>query len=115
MMKNGVNSHQPLNHMRNRLRFCGQFESATHGQFKSAQGGQFDRNIQSKVIAEHWLLPEVIEWEHPTDYSNYLNKWVSIAVQTKITSCGHQIELKMYEHHYYKTDWKELDRLIELA
>ena len=27
----------------NSLRFCGQFESATHGQFKSVQDGQFDR------------------------------------------------------------------------
>lgn len=28
---------------------------------------------------------------------------------------GHhlQLELKMYEHHYYKDAWEELDRLIE--
>ncbi len=26
---------------------------------------------------------------------------------------GHQIELKMYEHHFYKADWEELDRLNE--
>ncbi len=38
-----------------------------------------------------------------------------IAVPAKITSSGHQIELKMYEHHFYKADWKELDRLIEVA
>ena len=25
-----------------------------------------------------------------------------IAVPAKITSCGHQIELKMYENHFYK-------------
>ena len=38
-----------------------------------------------------------------------------IAVPAKITSSGHQIELKMYEHHFYKVDWEELDRLIEAA
>jgi hypothetical protein len=26
-----------------------------------------------------------------------------------------QIELKMYEHHFYKADREELDRLIEAA
>jgi hypothetical protein len=34
-----------------------------------------------------------------------------IAVPAKITSNGHQIELKMYEHHLYKANWEELDRL----
>ena len=38
-----------------------------------------------------------------------------IAVPARITSSGHQIELKMYEHHFYKVDWEELDRLIEAA
>jgi len=38
-----------------------------------------------------------------------------IAVPAKITSSGHQIELRMYEHHFYKADWEELDRLIEAA
>jgi hypothetical protein len=38
-----------------------------------------------------------------------------IAVPAKITSSGHQIEIKMYEHHFYKDDWEELDRLIEAA
>jgi len=38
-----------------------------------------------------------------------------IAVPAKITRSGHQIELKMYEHHFYKDAWKELDRLIEVA
>jgi hypothetical protein len=47
-----------------------------------------------------------------------------IAVPAKITSSGHQIELKMYEHLFYKADWEEparlclsggLDRLIEAA
>lgn len=38
-----------------------------------------------------------------------------ISVPAKITSSGHQIELKMYEHHFYKADWEELDRLIEAA
>src|ERR1035437_4684141 len=35
-----------------------------------------------------------------------------IAVPAKITISGHQIELRMYEHHFYKADWEELDRLI---
>jgi hypothetical protein len=26
-----------------------------------------------------------------------------------------KIELKMYEHHFYKDAWEELDRLIEAA
>jgi hypothetical protein len=38
-----------------------------------------------------------------------------IAVPAKITSSGHQIELRMYEHHFYKADWEELDQLIEAA
>jgi len=38
-----------------------------------------------------------------------------IAVPAKITSSGHQIELKMYEHHFYKDAWEEFDRLIEAA
>jgi hypothetical protein len=38
-----------------------------------------------------------------------------IAVPARITKSGHQIELKMYEHHFYKDAWEELDRLIEAA
>jgi len=38
-----------------------------------------------------------------------------IAVPAKITSSGHQIEIKMYEHHFYKDDWEELDKHIEAA
>jgi hypothetical protein len=38
-----------------------------------------------------------------------------IAVPAKITKSGHQTELKMYEHHFYKAEWEELDRLIEAA
>ena len=53
-----------------------------------------------------------------------------ITVPAKITRSGHQIEskiantfkniqfgeqLKMYEHHFYKDAWEELDRLIEAA
>lgn len=38
-----------------------------------------------------------------------------IAVPAKITRSGHQVELKMYEHHFYKDAWEELDRLIEAA
>ena len=38
-----------------------------------------------------------------------------ISVPAKITKSGHQIEIKMYENHFYKDDWEELDRLIEVA
>jgi hypothetical protein len=38
-----------------------------------------------------------------------------IAVPAKITRSGHQTEIKMYENHSYKADWKELDRLVEAA
>jgi len=38
-----------------------------------------------------------------------------ISVPAKITRSGHQIELKMYEHHFYKDAWEELDKLIEAA
>ncbi len=38
-----------------------------------------------------------------------------IAVPAKITISGHQIELKMYEHHFNKADWEELDQLFEVA
>jgi len=38
-----------------------------------------------------------------------------IAVPAKIIRSGHQTEIKMYENHFYKADWKELDRLVEAA
>lgn len=38
-----------------------------------------------------------------------------ISVPAKITKSGHQTEIKLYEHHFYKADWEELDRLIEAA
>lgn len=38
-----------------------------------------------------------------------------IAVPAKITKSGHQIEIKMYENHFFKDAWEELDRLIEAA
>jgi len=38
-----------------------------------------------------------------------------VAVPAKITRSGHQMELKLYEHHFYKADWEEMDRLIEAA
>ena len=38
-----------------------------------------------------------------------------IAVPAKIIRSGHRIEIKMYEHHFYKADWEELDRLLEAA
>jgi hypothetical protein len=38
-----------------------------------------------------------------------------IAVPAKITRSGHQTEIKLYEHHFYKADWEEIDKLIEAA
>ena len=38
-----------------------------------------------------------------------------ITVPAKITRSGHQTKIKMYEHHFYKADWQELDRLVEAA
>jgi hypothetical protein len=38
-----------------------------------------------------------------------------IAVPAKIPRSGHQMEIKLYEHHFYKADWGELDKLIEAA
>ncbi len=38
-----------------------------------------------------------------------------IAVPAKITRSGHQTKINMYENHFYKADWKELDRLVEAA
>ena len=38
-----------------------------------------------------------------------------IAVPAKIIKSGHQTEIKLYEHHFYKADWEEMDRLIEAA
>ncbi|MFC2087266.1 IS1380 family transposase [Bacteroidota bacterium] len=38
-----------------------------------------------------------------------------ISVPAKITRSEHQTELKIYEHHFYKDAWEELDRLIEAA
>jgi len=38
-----------------------------------------------------------------------------ITVPAKIIRSGHQTEIKMYENHFYKADWKELDRLVEAA
>lgn len=38
-----------------------------------------------------------------------------IIVPAKITRSGHVTEIKMYEHHYYKKDWEELDHLVLAA
>jgi len=38
-----------------------------------------------------------------------------IMVPAKITKSGYQKEIKLYEQHFYKADWEELDRLIEAA
>jgi len=36
-----------------------------------------------------------------------------VAVPAKITRSVHQVELKLYEHHFYKADWEEFDKHIE--
>jgi restriction endonuclease len=41
--------------------------------------------------------------------------WFFIAVPAKIIRSGYQMEIKLYEHHFYKVNWEELDRLIEVA
>ncbi len=38
-----------------------------------------------------------------------------ISVPAKIARSGQQTEIKMYENHFHKADWKELDRLVEVA
>jgi hypothetical protein len=38
-----------------------------------------------------------------------------ISVPAKITKSGHQMELQLYEHHFYKADWEEFDKLTEAA
>lgn len=38
-----------------------------------------------------------------------------ISVPAKITRSGRMTEIKMYEHHYYKKDWEELDWLVSAA
>jgi len=38
-----------------------------------------------------------------------------ITVPAKITRSGHMTEIKMYEYHFHKKDWEELDRLISAA
>ena len=32
-----------------------------------------------------------------------------ILVRARITKSRHQMEIKLYEHHFYKADWEELD------
>jgi hypothetical protein len=38
-----------------------------------------------------------------------------ISEPAKIIRSGNQTEIKMYENHFYKADWQELDRLVEAA
>jgi len=47
------------------------------------------------------------------EHRTFINWFIS--VPAKITRSGHQTEIKMYENHFHKADWKELDRLIEAA
>ena len=36
------------------------------------------------------------------EHGSFIDWFISVPAQ--ITSSGHQIELKMYEHHFYKDD-----------
>ncbi len=47
------------------------------------------------------------------EYRSFIDWFIS--VPAKITRSGRQIELKMYENHFYRDAWEELDRLIEAA
>ena len=47
------------------------------------------------------------------EHRTFINWFIS--VPAKITRSGHQTEIKMYENHFHKADWKELDSLIEAA
>ena len=38
-----------------------------------------------------------------------------VAVPARITRSGRRIELKMYERHFHRDDWEELDRLLAAA
>ena len=38
-----------------------------------------------------------------------------VLVPAKITKSGHQIELKIYENHFYRDDWEELNLLVEAS
>ncbi|HPM02613.1 MAG TPA: IS1380 family transposase [Candidatus Cloacimonadota bacterium] len=50
-----------------------------------------------------------LKQEHRT-FANWF-----ILVPARITRSAKQIELKMYEHHFYKEDWEELDRMVKAA
>ncbi|ALO16863.1 Transposase [Salinivirga cyanobacteriivorans] len=47
--------------------------------------------------------------EHRTFVEWFIN------VPAKMVRSGHVTEIKMYEHHFYKKDWEELDRLVSAA
>ncbi len=47
------------------------------------------------------------------EHRTFINWFIS--VPAKITKSGHQMELKLYEHHFYKADWEEFDKLTEAA
>jgi len=44
-----------------------------------------------------------------------LNRFVAVRKKVAQLRSGHQTEIKMYENHFYKADWKELDSLVEAA
>lgn len=72
-------------------------------------------NNQSKVVQASFQQVDVASSLSRTQSSLVLHSFIASFPGSNITSSGHQIELKMYEHHFYKADWEELDRLIEVA
>ena len=47
------------------------------------------------------------------EHQAFINWFISVPAE--ITRSGHQMEIKLYVHHFYKTDREELDKLIEAA
>jgi len=58
---------------------------------------------KSRVVKVSFSSSNITKYSGLNTVAKYMNKR------------GHQIKLKMYEHHFYKADWEELDRLIEAA
>lgn len=89
--KKGAKSYHPL------FVFVSEMKLLYHTWFRT--GSAYTSNGIADFLKEvKTSLPETIE-----------------KVPAKITRSGHQMELKIYEHHFYKADWQELDEFIEAA
>lgn len=71
------------------------------------------RKDQGKKQTASWRVRQKKSKFKKQEHRTFID-W-SIVIPAKITSKGHQIELKIYEHHFYEADWEELDRLVEAA